>query len=185
MKIFDLIEYTYIIFLSKVLGINYIVKYLRNPNPKINRKILKNFGAKIGKGTIIKRSLLIDNTYEDINSLGDFSNLIIGTNCYIGDECFLDLSNKIEIGSNVIISAKVSLLTHADCNRSEYLSGILNRKCLPVKIFDDSWIGFNSTIMPGVIIQPKSIIAAHSFVNKDNISFTIFGGIPAKKIMDI
>ena len=52
----------------------------------------------------------------------------------------------------------------------------------PILIEDDVWIGANVTILKGVTIKRGSIVAAGSVVNKDVEAFSIFGGIPAKKI---
>lgn len=170
---------------GKILGIDYVIKYLRNPNPKLNRKILKEFGAKIGKNSTIKRSLFLDNTWEDENSRGDFSNLIIGENCYIGDDCYFDLACKIEIRNNSVISGRVSIITHSDCNRSIFLSKRFPRKCEAVLISEGAWIGFNSTILSGITIAENSIIGANSLVTRDNSINSIFAGSPAKKLSDI
>jgi len=47
---------------------------------------------------------------------------------------------------------------------------------------NDVWIGFGSTIMPGVTIGDGAIIAAKSIVTKDVDPYTIVGGNPAKPI---
>ncbi|TOB35760.1 hypothetical protein CGK06_26050 [Vibrio parahaemolyticus] len=52
----------------------------------------------------------------------------------------------------------------------------------PIVIGNDVWIGFNSTILPGVSIGDGAVIAAHSVVTKDVPSYTVVGGIPAKEI---
>ena len=49
-------------------------------------------------------------------------------------------------------------------------------------IEDDVWIGYGSIIMSGVTIGTGSIIAAGSIVTKNVESYSIYGGIPAKKI---
>lgn len=49
-------------------------------------------------------------------------------------------------------------------------------------IENDVWIGYKSTIMPGVKIGNGVIIAAHSVVTKDVEPYSIVGGNPAKLI---
>ena len=46
----------------------------------------------------------------------------------------------------------------------------------------DCWIGARSTIMCGVNIGDGSIIAAGAVVTKDVEPYSIYGGVPAKKI---
>lgn len=47
---------------------------------------------------------------------------------------------------------------------------------------NDVWIGDNVSIMPGVTIGDGACIAASSVVTKDVEPYSIYGGIPAKKI---
>ncbi|MEY9094429.1 CatB-related O-acetyltransferase [Paenibacillus sp. RC84] len=49
-------------------------------------------------------------------------------------------------------------------------------------IGNDSWIGMNAMIMPGVKIGEGAIVAAGSVVVKDVPPYTIVGGNPAKEI---
>lgn len=182
LRIIRAIEYLIIYSLGKILGITYIVHYLRNPNPILTVKILKSFGAKIGEKTTFKRSVVIDNSFEDQNSTGDFSNIIVGENCYIGDEVFFDLADKIIINNNVVISGRVSFITHSDCNRSPFLSKEIPRKNDKILIRDGAWIGFGATILSGVTIGENSVVGAMSLVNKDTEEKSINLGIPSKKV---
>jgi len=50
------------------------------------------------------------------------------------------------------------------------------------KIGNDVWIGYNSTIMPGITIGDGAIIATNSTVIKDVAPYTIVGGNPALEI---
>ena len=49
-------------------------------------------------------------------------------------------------------------------------------------IANDVWIGYDSTIMPGIKIGNGAIIASKSVVTKDVPDYTIVGGNPAKVI---
>ena len=51
-------------------------------------------------------------------------------------------------------------------------------------IGDDVWIGYGAIIMSGVKIANGSIIAAGSVVTHDTEPYSIYAGIPAKKIKD-
>ena len=51
-----------------------------------------------------------------------------------------------------------------------------------IKIGNDVWIGYNSTIMAGVTIGDGAIIATNSTVIKDVEPYSIVGGNPAKEI---
>lgn len=178
-KLIHLTEFTYIYCLGKVLGISWVIQYLRNPNPRLTNSILRSFGAKVGSSTTFKRSVFIDNVFEDQNSAGDFRYLRIGDNCYLGDCLYLDLANKIVLENNVVISGKVSLLTHSDCNRSTILAHQFPRKCDPIIIKEGAWIGFGAILLSGVTIGKNAVVAASSLVRTDISENTVNGGIPA------
>ncbi len=185
MTFFGKCELCWVSFLGKILGISFVVRYLRNPNPNIVISLLRSFGANIGEGTKFKRSLIIDNAFEDQCSKGDFQNLRIGKNCYIGDLVYFDLSNVINIGDNVIVSAEVAILTHSDCNRSKFLSEMFPRFSLPVTIESNVWLCFRVTVLPGKMIRSNSVIYSNSLVNTEVESKSVYAGIPAKKIRNL
>lgn len=55
----------------------------------------------------------------------------------------------------------------------------------PVFIGKNVWIGSSSTITPGVRIGDGAVIAAGSVVTKDVESYSLVGGVPAKKIKSL
>ena len=181
-KILSLTKFYFYLVLGKLFGISCIVRYLRNPDPLVSIHLLKAFGAKIEPGTTIKRTIYLDNVYEDENSRSDFSHLKIGNNCYIGDCTYFDLANEIIIGDDVVISGGVSFITHADCNRSKYLAEKFPRTCKKIMIQDGVWIAFGAIILNGSTIGKNSVVAAESLVKEDVEKYCVYGGIPSKKI---
>jgi maltose O-acetyltransferase len=171
-----------VIFIAKLLGAPFVVSYLRNPSPEISAALLRRFGAKIGPNSTIKRSLLLDNVYEDANSTGTLNHLDVGSNCYIGDDVYIDLSNYVIIGDDTMISGRVSFVTHADCHRSEFLHQRFSRRCAPFHIGSGVWIGFGATILHGVTIGENAVIGAGSVVRTDVPAGEMWAGIPAKCI---
>jgi acetyltransferase-like isoleucine patch superfamily enzyme len=171
-----------VLLLARIFGIQYVVSYLRNPNPEISSSLLRFFGATIGLHTTIKRSLFVDNAYEDANSSGKLSHLEIGANCYIGDGVYFDLSNYIRIGDSAVISGRVSFVTHADCWRSSFLRARFPRRCAPVRIAPGAWIGFGAVILDGVTVGENAVVAAGSVVRNDVPPGEMWAGTPAKFI---
>ena len=49
---------------------------------------------------------------------------------------------------------------------------------------DDVWIGYGSIILSGVTIGTGSIVASGSIVTKSVEPYSIYGGVPAKKLGD-
>ena len=166
---------------GKVLGMTYVVSYLRNPNPAITTRLLRAFGASIGSKTTFKRGVRIDNSFEDQASTGDLANLVVGEDCYIGDDVYFDLSNKIVIEDSAVIAGHVSLITHADCNRSEFLNAIFPRYCAPIKIGRGAWLGFNCTLLAGVEVGENTLVASSALLTASADSHSVYAGIPASR----
>ncbi|WP_299778170.1 DapH/DapD/GlmU-related protein [uncultured Formosa sp.] len=112
--------------------------------------------------------------------------LSIGDHSHIGDFTIIDLVNDVVIGSDVAIGPNCTLYTHdheyKDKTVAAWKGGILSK---PITIEDGAWIGSNVTILPGVTIGARAVIAAGSVVTKDVEAETIVGGIPAKLIKTI
>jgi acetyltransferase-like isoleucine patch superfamily enzyme len=121
-------------------------------------------------------------------------NITVGDNFYIGK--FSQIECDAEIGDNVIIGNQVGIIGRYDHHfqqkgtpirlASQIRDNDYNWKGIDEKIIieDDVWIGFGSIILTGVRIGRGSIIAAGSVVTKDVQSFSIYAGVPAKKIRD-
>ena len=52
----------------------------------------------------------------------------------------------------------------------------------PIYIEDGCWIGARATILPGIKISQKAVIAAAALVNKTIAPYSIAAGVPAKVI---
>jgi chloramphenicol O-acetyltransferase type B len=139
-----------------------------------NYKIGKNFHA--GRGVLLWAK----------------HNITIGANFYIGKYSIIECD--AEIGNNVIFANNVSLIGRYDHNYQQV--GVPIRlaeqirdknyswKGLKEKIVfeDDVWVGLGTIILSGVHISQGSIISAGSVVTKDVEPFSIYAGVPAKKI---
>jgi acetyltransferase-like isoleucine patch superfamily enzyme len=118
--------------------------------------------------------------------------ITIGDNFYIGK--FSQIECDAEIGDNVIMANRVALIGRYDHNYqqigvpirlaskirdTDYTWKGLDEK---ISIGDDVWIGYGTIILGGVKIGQGSIIAAGSVLTKDAEPFSIYAGIPAKKV---
>jgi len=136
--------------------------------------ILKNNGAKIGNNCDIETGLIFHNCKN-------YTNLSIGNNCHIGKNCFFDLKEKIIIKEDVVISMQCTFITHIDMSKSE-LSKSYPQKSKKIIINKNCYLGVKSTVLFGVEVGEKTLIAANSLINKSTISNTILGGVPAKNL---
>lgn len=97
--------------------------------------------------------------------------------CYIDPtHCFL-----IEIGSNVTMSIRVTLMAH-DAS-TKYSTGYT--KIGRIRIGDNVFIGANATVLPGVSIGNNSVIGANSVVTKSVPENTVVAGNPARVVCSL
>lgn len=113
-------------------------------------------------------------------------NISIGNNSGIGENSYLVTMDKITIGDNVMIGPELMILTgnhgYDDKNKPLYEQKIITK---PVSIGNDVWLGARVTILPGVSIGDRVIVAAGSVVVKDIPPNCIVGGNPAKFIKEL
>ena len=130
--------------------------------------LLRLFGAKIGKGAVIKPSVNVKYPW----------NLEIGDSTWIGEGVWLDSIEKIRIGSNVCISQAAYLCT-GNHDWSDCSFGLVIK---PIRIEEGAWIGARSNVMPGVVVANHSIISAGSTITKSTEPYGIYVGNPAIKV---
>ena len=108
--------------------------------------------------------------------------IYVGKNSSVGRRNnFFQAFGGIYIGDNVQFATSVSLLTSNHDNYNQYKS---HHK--PIIISDYCWLGMNTTILPGVTLGPRTIVAAGAVVNKSfPDGFCIIAGVPAKKVKDL
>ncbi len=92
----------------------------------------------------------------------------------------------ISIGKHTLISSEVAFLTHDGSTWLFRESGPYKGtyKFGPINIGNNCFIGFRSIILPNVTIGDNVIIAAGSIVNKNIPSNQVWGGVPARYIMN-
>lgn len=139
-------------------------------NPFIGLKInlLKLFGAKIGKGIILKNNVTIKYPWK----------LTIGDNVWIGENVWIDNLDHVKIGDNVCISQGALLLT----GNHDYKKISFDYRNAPIIIEEGVWIGAKSVVCPGVIAHSHSILTVGSVATHDMNPYTIYQGNPATPI---
>ncbi len=148
---------------------------------------------------------------SDKTSFYNCSKISIGDNVRIDDFCVLSAGDGgIELGNHIHIAVFVSIIgagrvTICDfgnissrvsiySSNDDYSGDFLTNPTVPAKYTnvnnDDVYlgrhalIGSGSVILPGVTINDGAVIGALSFVNKNCEEFTIYAGVPAKRIKD-
>ncbi len=134
------------------------------------RGLLKLFGAKIGKGVIIRPSVHTQFPWKV--TIGDYS--------WIGDEVVLYSLGEIEIGSNVVISQRSYLCTGSHDYQSESFP-IFAQK---ITIEDECWLATDVYVAPNVTIRRGTVVGARSSVFHDLAPGIIAVGTPAQQLRE-
>lgn len=136
-----------------------------NPFMGIKIFLLRAFGARIGKGLVIKNNVTVKFPWK----------LTVGDNCWLGEHCWIDNLDNVVIGSNVCISQGAMLLT----GNHDYTVASMPYRNAPIRIEDGAWIGAQATVCPGVTAHAQSILTVGSVATKDMAENGIYQGNPA------
>jgi len=114
----------------------------------------------------------------------------LGSNIHISAFCALYGANGIEIMDYSGLSPRCTIFSASDDFSGDYLIGPMIDEKLTnvtggkVTISKYSQIGAGSVIFPNLIIEEGVAVGAMSLVNKSLKSWSIYAGIPVKKIKD-
>jgi virginiamycin A acetyltransferase len=128
--------------------------------------------------------------YDDFEHVENFEKNVKYHFDFVGD--------KLVIGKFCMIASDVKFIMNGANHLSESISSYpfaifgngwenaMEGKSYPNKgdliVGNDVWIGYNATIMSGIVIGDGAIIATNATVTKDVAPYTIVGGNPAKEI---
>jgi putative colanic acid biosynthesis acetyltransferase WcaF len=136
--------------------------------------VLKSFGARIGKGCILRPGLNIKHPWL----------LHIGDHTWIGENVWIDNLTNVTIGNHVCISQGATIITGN--HRWDKVSFDLTTH--PITIEDGAWIGAKSTLLPGARIEGHVVVSAGSLIHSTVPAYEIWQGNPAvfvkKRIID-
>lgn len=131
--------------------------------------LLKLFGARLGKGVVIKPSVNIKYPWK----------LQIGNNSWLGENTWIDNLSDVIIGSNVTLSQGALILTGSHDHTKETFNFI----SLPVILEDGVWIGAKAVVYGGVTCKTHSILGINSVAESDLNAYIIYKGNPAIPIL--
>ena len=126
---------------------------------------LKLFGAKIGKGVVLKPAINIKYPWK----------LVIDDYSWIGEGVWIDNLADIRIGKSVCISQGAMLLT----GNHDYTKTTFDLMVKPIILKDGVWIGAKALVCPGVTCETHAVLAAMSVANRNLEPYSIYQGNPA------
>lgn len=140
------------------------------PFSNLKCSLLRFFGAKVGRGVIIKPNVNIKYPWK----------LKIGVHSWIGEEVWIDNLEEVNIGNNCCLSQGAMLL----CGNHNYRSVNFDLMIAPIVLENGSWIGAKSLIAPGSLIKSHAVISAASFFSGTTEEYAIYAGNPAVKVRE-
>ncbi len=148
------------------------IAFFKSGMPFIAPKILllKLFGAKIGKGLVIKPHVSIKYPW----------NLQIGNHCWLGEHVWIDNLGKVSIGNHVCISQGAMVLS----GNHHYGQSTFDLIVKPIVIENGAWIGAKSVVCQGVTIGSHAVLSVASVASSTLHPYGIYRGNPAVKIKD-
>ncbi len=131
---------------------------------------LRMFGARIGKGVVIKPNVRIKYPWK----------LRVGDNSWIGEDVWIDNLGEVSIGANCCLSQGAMLL----CGNHDYKRSTFDLMVGDIALEDGVWIGAKSVVCPGVICKSHSVLAVGSVASNQLEAYTIYRGNPAVKVKE-
>lgn len=147
-----------------------VVRASWNPFMGLKVYMLRLFGARIGKGLVIKNNVIIKSPW----------NLVVGNYCWLGEGVWIDNLDKVYIGNNVCVSQGAMLLT----GNHDYALYNMPYRNAPISIEDGAWIGAQAVVCPGVTVKRNAILTVGSVSTKTMEQNGIYQGNPAVRIRD-
>ena len=132
--------------------------------------LLRIFGARMGKGIVIKPNVKIK--YPWNITVGDFS--------WIGEYVWIDNLAHVSIKDNCCISQGAYILT----GNHDYKSSNFQLRIDSVQLSTGVWVGAKSVVCPGVKMNSYSILTVGSVAVGELKAKGIYKGNPAVKIKD-
>jgi acetyltransferase-like isoleucine patch superfamily enzyme len=123
------------------------------------------------------------------NRLHGLPELIIGDSTFIGHNCSFSIAESVTVGHNCLIAGgtAISDFDGHPLNAARRRAGEPTPpdQIMRVVIGDDVWIGAAATILKGVSIGDRSIVAARAVVTRDVPADVIVAGNPARAVRSL
>lgn len=132
--------------------------------------LLRLFGAKIGKGVVIKPGVNIKYPWF----------LIVNDYVWIGENVWIDNLAKVTIESNSCISQGAMLL----CGNHNYKKTSFDLLTGDINLERGVWIGAQSIVCPGVTCHSHSVLSVGSVATGNLEPYSIYQGNPAKYVRE-
>ena len=132
--------------------------------------LLRLFGAKIGKGTVIKTRVIIK--FPWFLEIGDY--------VWLGENIWIENQAKVKIGDNSCLSQGAMLLT----GNHNFKKTTFDLMIGEIVLEDGVWIGAHAVVCQGVTCKSHSVLSVNSVATHLMESYSVYQGNPAVKVRD-
>ncbi len=130
--------------------------------------VLRLFGARVGRGTII-RNIHVKFPW----------NLTIGERCWIGERVWIHNQDQVVIGDDTVVSQETFITTG-----SHDYARTMDLLTEPVRIGDGVWLTTRCIVQMGVEVGNNAIVTPGSVVHRSLPGGGVYGGNPAVFLRD-
>jgi putative colanic acid biosynthesis acetyltransferase WcaF len=134
----------------------------------VKRGMLRIFGARVGKGLIIKPHVNIKYPWK----------LAIGDHVWIGEGVWIDNLAQVTLNNHSCISQGALLL----CGNHNYKKPTFDLMVAEIILEEGAWAGANTVICPGVTLGSNSLLTVGSIAVSSLEADWIYQGNPAQKL---
>jgi len=130
--------------------------------------LLKLFGAKLGKGIVLRHRLNIKSPWF----------LTIGNYSWIGEGVWIDNLVPVKIGAHVCLSQGAMLQT----GNHDFSKKSFDLITAGIVLEDGVWIGAKALVCPNVTAAGHAVLTAGSIATKNMEAYFVYQGNPAVKV---
>ena len=130
------------------------------PSSQLRVRVLRLFGANIGEGVILRPRLRVKFPWK----------LKVGTRSWIGEGVWIHNQDRVEIGSDVVVSQESFVTTGTHAFRSD-----MALETRPVVIEDGVWITTRCVVLAGSRIRRSALVLPNTVVRGEVPAGTLFG----------
>ena len=136
------------------------------PGSGWRRQLLRAFGARIGKGVIIKPRVRVKFPWR----------LTVGDHSWIGEDVWIDNLAEVTVGSHCCLSQGAYLCTGSH-NWTDPQFGLITRS---IKLGDGCWVCAKASLVPGTELESGAVVAMGSVASGRLAGWTVHAGVPSK-----
>jgi carbonic anhydrase/acetyltransferase-like protein (isoleucine patch superfamily) len=107
----------------------------------------------------------------------------LGDRAFVGHHSTIAARELVRIGARTFVAELVSVRDHDHDPDQPPASGA--SLVTPVHVGDDVWIAAKATVVRGVSIGDRCVVAAHAVVREDTPPFSVVAGVPAKVVRTV